>query len=179
MCRRVVLESTDVSEERIASIFRVEKSASEEPAWAGGCRLSASRKHQLYKDREGGRVGHMGNQYWEARGNVVERGEQVGGQCRYRSVSGRNEEGLSNGHWPNSLGTRLPRVHGRAWPFRSGVRFLVGAVERLPWLAETKTHLSIHTFAMELNFSGLPNDAIHVMGLSGEVGGIMKLNAVS
>jgi hypothetical protein len=31
---------TDVSEENIASIFRVEKFASEEPAWAGGCRLS-------------------------------------------------------------------------------------------------------------------------------------------
>jgi hypothetical protein len=30
----------DVSEERIASIFRVEKSASEEPVWAGVCRLS-------------------------------------------------------------------------------------------------------------------------------------------
>jgi hypothetical protein len=32
--------STDVSEERISSIFRVEKSASGEPASAGGCRLS-------------------------------------------------------------------------------------------------------------------------------------------
>jgi hypothetical protein len=28
---------TDVSEERIASILRVEKSASEEPVWPGGC----------------------------------------------------------------------------------------------------------------------------------------------
>jgi hypothetical protein len=35
--RCVDLASTDVSEERIASIFRVEKSASGEPAWAGGC----------------------------------------------------------------------------------------------------------------------------------------------
>jgi hypothetical protein len=33
----VVLVLTDVSEERIASIFRVEKSASEEPVRAGGC----------------------------------------------------------------------------------------------------------------------------------------------
>jgi hypothetical protein len=41
MCRRVdLVNRTNVSEERIASIFRVEKSASEEPAWAGGCRLS-------------------------------------------------------------------------------------------------------------------------------------------
>jgi hypothetical protein len=34
----VGLVFTDVSEERIASIFRVEKSASEEPVWAGGSR---------------------------------------------------------------------------------------------------------------------------------------------
>jgi hypothetical protein len=33
---RVDLVWTDVSEERIASIFWVEKSASKEPAWAGG-----------------------------------------------------------------------------------------------------------------------------------------------
>jgi hypothetical protein len=39
MWRCVDLVWTDVSEERIASIFRVEKSASDEPAWAGGCRL--------------------------------------------------------------------------------------------------------------------------------------------
>jgi hypothetical protein len=32
MWRRVDLVGTDVSEERIASIFKVEKSASEEPA---------------------------------------------------------------------------------------------------------------------------------------------------
>jgi hypothetical protein len=39
MWRRVVLVWTDVSEERIASIFRAEKSAREELAWAGGCSL--------------------------------------------------------------------------------------------------------------------------------------------
>jgi hypothetical protein len=38
MWRRVDLVWTDVSEERIASIFRVEKLTSEEPAWAGGCK---------------------------------------------------------------------------------------------------------------------------------------------
>jgi hypothetical protein len=43
MWRRVDLVWTDVSEERIVSIFRVEKSASEEPAWAGGCSLPISR----------------------------------------------------------------------------------------------------------------------------------------
>jgi hypothetical protein len=40
MWRRVDLVWIDVSEERIASIFRVAKPASEEPAWAGGCRCS-------------------------------------------------------------------------------------------------------------------------------------------
>jgi hypothetical protein len=39
MWRRVDLVWTGFSEERIASIFRVENSANEEPAWAGGCRL--------------------------------------------------------------------------------------------------------------------------------------------
>jgi hypothetical protein len=36
---RVDLAWTDVSEERIASIFKVEKFGDGEPAWAGGCRL--------------------------------------------------------------------------------------------------------------------------------------------
>jgi hypothetical protein len=40
MRRRVDLVWTDVSEEHIASIFRVEKSASDEPAWEGGCDTS-------------------------------------------------------------------------------------------------------------------------------------------
>jgi hypothetical protein len=39
MWRRVDVVWTDVSEERIASIFRIEKSASEEPARAAGYRL--------------------------------------------------------------------------------------------------------------------------------------------
>jgi hypothetical protein len=42
MWSRVDLVWADVSEERIAYIFREEKSASEEPAWPGGCRLSMS-----------------------------------------------------------------------------------------------------------------------------------------
>jgi hypothetical protein len=41
MWRRVDLVWTDVSEKRIASNFGVEKSLSEEPAWAGGCRLTS------------------------------------------------------------------------------------------------------------------------------------------
>jgi hypothetical protein len=36
MWRRVDIVWTEVSEERIASIFRVEKSASEKPEWACG-----------------------------------------------------------------------------------------------------------------------------------------------
>jgi hypothetical protein len=39
MWRCVDLASTDISEERIAAIFRVEKSTSGEPAWGGGCYL--------------------------------------------------------------------------------------------------------------------------------------------
>jgi hypothetical protein len=42
MWGRVDFVWTDVSEERIASIFRVEKSVSEEPAWAGGGTLPTS-----------------------------------------------------------------------------------------------------------------------------------------
>jgi hypothetical protein len=38
MWRRVDLLWTDVSEESIAFIFWVEKSASEEPEWADGCK---------------------------------------------------------------------------------------------------------------------------------------------
>jgi hypothetical protein len=41
MWRRVDLVRTDLSEERIASILRVEKSTSEEPAWAVGCSLQS------------------------------------------------------------------------------------------------------------------------------------------
>jgi hypothetical protein len=48
MWRHVDLVWTDVSEERIASIFKVEKSASEEPPWAGGCRLSHQSKTPSY-----------------------------------------------------------------------------------------------------------------------------------
>jgi hypothetical protein len=40
--------STDVSEEYIASIFWLEKSASGEPASAGGCRLILSGKKTSY-----------------------------------------------------------------------------------------------------------------------------------
>jgi hypothetical protein len=57
----VVLVWTDLSEECIASIFRVKKFASKEPAWAGGCRLSHQSKIPSYENREGGIVGHMGN----------------------------------------------------------------------------------------------------------------------
>jgi hypothetical protein len=47
MWRRVDLVWTDVSEERIASIFRVEKSASEEQELADGCRLRRRGSHIL------------------------------------------------------------------------------------------------------------------------------------
>jgi hypothetical protein len=48
MWRRTDLVWTDVSDERIASIFGVEKSASEEPTWAGDCRLSHQSKTPSY-----------------------------------------------------------------------------------------------------------------------------------
>jgi hypothetical protein len=69
MWRCVDFALTDVSEERIASIFRVEKSASGEPAWAGGCRVSHQSEITSYirTGREG--VGHMWNQQsWEGWG---------------------------------------------------------------------------------------------------------------
>jgi hypothetical protein len=45
---RVILVWTDVSDYRISSIFRVEESASEKPAWASSCRLSCPLKRSLY-----------------------------------------------------------------------------------------------------------------------------------
>jgi hypothetical protein len=50
MWRRVDLVWTHVSEERIASIFRVEKSASEEPEWAGGCSHTRSARRHIPED---------------------------------------------------------------------------------------------------------------------------------
>jgi hypothetical protein len=58
-------------------------------------------------------------------------------------------------------------------------RFLEGADERLPFLAEAKTNLSVHTVGMELNINGLPNDAVHLSCFSGEDGGFAELIAVS
>jgi hypothetical protein len=48
MWRHVDLVCSDVSKEHIASIFRAEKSASEELAWVGGCRLSHQSKTPSY-----------------------------------------------------------------------------------------------------------------------------------
>jgi hypothetical protein len=50
MWRRVDLVWTDVSEEFTASIFRVEKSASDGPVWAGGSRLSHQSKTHIPED---------------------------------------------------------------------------------------------------------------------------------
>jgi hypothetical protein len=47
--RRVdVVDWTDVSVDRIASIFRVEKFASEEPAWAENRRENLKSKYPIY-----------------------------------------------------------------------------------------------------------------------------------
>jgi hypothetical protein len=53
MWRRVDLVWTDVSEGRIPSIFRVEKSASEEPAWAGGCKMQSARSTRSHIPEDG------------------------------------------------------------------------------------------------------------------------------
>jgi hypothetical protein len=58
MLRCVDLLWTDVSEESIASIFRVEKSASKEPAWGGGCRLHSHRCENLKSYIESGLFGY-------------------------------------------------------------------------------------------------------------------------
>jgi hypothetical protein len=49
MWRRLDPVWTYVSEERIASIFREEKSDSEEPAWAGGCSQCEARDCALVR----------------------------------------------------------------------------------------------------------------------------------
>jgi hypothetical protein len=45
MWRRVVFVWTDVSEDRIAYIFKVEKTASEESVWASSCILQLDLLH--------------------------------------------------------------------------------------------------------------------------------------
>jgi hypothetical protein len=59
MWRHVVLVLTDVSEERIASIFR-EKSARNQREQVAAD-WAPVKNNQLYKDMKGGRVGHMWN----------------------------------------------------------------------------------------------------------------------
>jgi hypothetical protein len=86
MWRRVDLLWTDVSEERITSIFRVEKPSSEEPAWAGGCRLGHQSKTPSYMRR--GRDGEWVT--WEInreeRGRVCRDGRAGSRPGRYKIV---------------------------------------------------------------------------------------------
>jgi hypothetical protein len=77
---------TDVSEERIAFIFRVEKSTSGEPTSACGCRLSHQSETTSYIRTERGRIGHMGNQ---KRGEGYGLGEGQQASSRGMSISGR------------------------------------------------------------------------------------------
>jgi hypothetical protein len=53
MLRCVDLVWTDVSEECIASFFRVEKSASEEPGWTGECSLQPPANGFFYPEDGG------------------------------------------------------------------------------------------------------------------------------
>jgi hypothetical protein len=63
MWRRVDLGWTDVSDKCMASIFRVEKSTSEEPGWAGGCSLQYPVPDPLLL-RKSGRVGNRTRDLW-------------------------------------------------------------------------------------------------------------------
>jgi hypothetical protein len=78
MWRCIDLALTDVSEERIASIFRVEKIRE------GGTSVSRwlqtkppVRNNQLYKNKARGSVGRMGTNR-EKRGRVCVEGQQTG-----------------------------------------------------------------------------------------------------
>jgi hypothetical protein len=95
MWRRVDLVNwTDVSEERIASIFRVEKSASEEPAWAGGCQEIGGTASVLYHPVASERVTRrylipnvsLGN-ITLCRDQHVSRELQVGRACSTRTTN--------------------------------------------------------------------------------------------
>jgi hypothetical protein len=46
-------------------------------------------------------------------------------------------------------------------------------------LLRKEASLSVHILGMELNFNGLPNNEIHVLGFSGKDAGIVNLNALS
>jgi hypothetical protein len=57
-------------------------------------------------------------------------------------------------------------------------RFLEGADDFHDLLRQKPTSL-YHIAGIGLNLNGLPNDAIHVSGFSGEDGDFVKMNAVS
>jgi hypothetical protein len=96
---------TDISEEHIATIFRVEKSASEEPAWAGGRRLSHQSKTPSYIRTEGGRESGP-------HGPIFNRISRVLSQYNLKSV-GLNPKKVSSFLWKvkDNLGLRTPGVH--------------------------------------------------------------------
>jgi hypothetical protein len=93
MRRRVDLVRTDVSEERIASTFRVEKSMSEEPAWAGGCRLSHQSKTPSYIITGRAEEGPHEKSVDRRGEGSVEMGQQIADQSQYRIVSGGKKQG--------------------------------------------------------------------------------------
>jgi hypothetical protein len=136
MWRRVDFVWTDVSEERIASIFRVVKSASEEPAWAGGCRLSYQLKTPSYirTGSEGESATWEMNREERGREGSVEMGEQVAGHSRYRIVTGGTRQGYRacidlrslvdlvpcSGTWFPMLPTLPPFLYSYGWVFSTG-----------------------------------------------------------
>jgi hypothetical protein len=135
---------SDVSEEGIASIFRVEekrrKSGSEEPALPSGCGLSHQSKTPSYikTGRKGRReVGHMGNNREERVGSVGMGEQVVGSRKRVRvgigSLSVVGMPGLPSEHSTSSLGTNPPRVH-RIYMFHCCIcRLLISSSSCVTW----------------------------------------------
>jgi hypothetical protein len=116
--RCVDLALSDVSEERIASSFRAEKSASEETARAGGCRLSHQSETTSYIRTGWGITGNMGKST-ERRGvgsvvKVIQAGSR--GMSRTGKGIGRGW-GKIQGYWvsidPVASGLEMASMH---WP---------------------------------------------------------------
>jgi hypothetical protein len=83
MWRCVVVALTDVSDERIASIFRVEKSGSGGPASAGCCRLSHQSETTSYTRTGREEEGRPHGKSTERRGveSVVKANRQAAEGC--------------------------------------------------------------------------------------------------
>jgi hypothetical protein len=100
MWSRVDLVWTDVSEELIASIFRVEEPLARNQREQVAADWVKSKNTQLYKNRKGGRVGHMGNQH-SGEGKVMWRWAS---KSRNWIMSGGTRQGYQAGNDPIASG---------------------------------------------------------------------------